>query len=151
MHAANFIGLGQRHVGLPPGRRNRVRGQSPAGVRPPDQLDHPAKSIVGLGLFALSPVPSGQLFVAAGLMRVALLPLTVAFFAGRVVSYTIYVTGASAIKDTFGDQVIDSLTSPLGIALQLCSASAPRDPGPVGLGGHPRAKSGEPWQREAPA
>ena len=82
-------------------------------------LDRPAKSIVGLGLFALSPVPSGQLFVAAGLMRVPLLPLTAAFFAGRVVSYTIYVTGASAIKETFGDQVVDSLTSPLGIALQL--------------------------------
>jgi uncharacterized membrane protein YdjX (TVP38/TMEM64 family) len=82
-------------------------------------LDRPAKSIVGLGLFALSPVPSGQLFVAAGLMRVSLLPLTAAFFAGRIVSYTIYVTGASAIKDTFGDQVIDSLTSPFGIALQL--------------------------------
>lgn len=82
-------------------------------------LDHPAKSIVGLGLFALSPVPSGQLFVAAGLMRVPLLPLTAAFFAGRVVSYTIYVTGASAIKDNFGDELIDNLTSPLGIALQL--------------------------------
>jgi uncharacterized membrane protein YdjX (TVP38/TMEM64 family) len=82
-------------------------------------LDRPAKSIVGLGLFALSPVPSGQLFVAAGLMRVPLLPLTAAFFAGRLVSYTIYVTGASAIKDTFGDELIDSLTSPLGIALQL--------------------------------
>jgi len=52
-------------------------------------------------------------------MHVPLLPLTAAFFAGRLVSYTIYVTGASAIKDTFGDQVIDSLTSPLGVALQL--------------------------------
>jgi predicted RND superfamily exporter protein len=52
-------------------------------------------------------------------MRVPLLPLTAAFFAGRVVSYTIYVTGASAIKESFGDELIDSLTSPLGIALQL--------------------------------
>jgi hypothetical protein len=33
-------------------------------------LDRPAKSIVALGLFTLSPVPSGQLFVAAGFMRV---------------------------------------------------------------------------------
>ena len=38
-------------------------------------LDRPARSVLGLGLFALSPVPSGQLFVAAGLMRVPLLPL----------------------------------------------------------------------------
>jgi len=78
-----------------------------------------AKSVAGLGLFALSPVPSGQLFVAAGLMRVALLTLAAAFFAGRVVSYSIYVASASAIEDTVGDAVLESLTSPLGIALQL--------------------------------
>ena len=49
------------------------------------------KAAVGLGLFALSPVPSAQLFVAAGLLTVPLVPLTVAFFAGRLVSYSIYV------------------------------------------------------------
>ena len=81
-------------------------------------LARPRRSVAALGLFALSPVPSGQLFVAAGLMRVRLLPLVAAFFAGRVVSYSIYVTGASAVKDTVGDQVVDSLTSPVGIALQ---------------------------------
>lgn len=41
------------------------------------------RTALGLGLFALSPVPSGQLFVAAGLMAVPLPPLTAAFFAGR--------------------------------------------------------------------
>lgn len=82
-------------------------------------LARPRRSLAALGLFALSPVPSGQLFVAAGLMRVSLLPLTAAFFAGRVVSYAIYVTGAAAIKDTVGDEVLDSLTSPLGAGLQL--------------------------------
>ena len=81
-------------------------------------LERPGRSVAALGLFALSPVPSGQLFVAAGLMRVSLVPLTAAFFAGRVVSYTIYVTGASAVKETFGDEILDSLVSPLGIALQ---------------------------------
>lgn len=82
-------------------------------------LERPQRSVIALGLFALSPVPSGQLFVAAGLMTVPLLPVTAAFFAGRVVSYTIYVTGASAIKETVGDEVLDSLTSPLGIVLQV--------------------------------
>ncbi len=33
-----------------------------------------SRAIAGLGLFALSPVPSAQLFVAAGLLEVALLP-----------------------------------------------------------------------------
>src|SRR5688500_13691704 len=44
----------------------------------------------GLALFALSPVPSAQLFVAAGLLAVRLLPLTAAFFAGRLISYSLY-------------------------------------------------------------
>jgi len=81
-------------------------------------------SLIGLGLFALSPVPSGQLFVAAGLMEVPLAPLTAAFFCGRLVSYTIYVTGASALAANLGETFRDSLTSPLGIALQLLALAA---------------------------
>ncbi len=77
------------------------------------------RSAAGLGLFALSPVPSGQLFVAAGLMTVALLPLTAAFFAGRLVSYSIYVGVASVAERNLGDVVVDALTSPLGMGLQL--------------------------------
>ena len=41
------------------------------------------RSVAGLALFAVSPVPSAQLFEAAGLMHVRLLPLTAAFFVGR--------------------------------------------------------------------
>jgi membrane protein YqaA with SNARE-associated domain len=79
-----------------------------------------AASVVGLGLFALSPIPSAQLFEAAGLAGMRLPPLVAAFFAGRVVSYSLYVAGASAVKKTnVGDMVSDSLTSPWGIALQL--------------------------------
>lgn len=78
-----------------------------------------AKSATGLALFALSPVPSAQLFVAAGLMTVPLLPLTAAFFCGRLVSYSLYVGAASAAEDTVGEVVGRSLGSPLGIALQL--------------------------------
>ena len=79
-----------------------------------------AGSIAGIALFAVSPVPSAQLFEAAGLLEVAILPLTVAFFAGRLVSYSVYVAGASAVQDTsFGKVVSDSLTSPFGIVLQV--------------------------------
>jgi uncharacterized membrane protein YdjX (TVP38/TMEM64 family) len=77
------------------------------------------RTVAGLGLFALSPVPSAQLFIAAGLMTIPLLPLTVAFFSGRLVSYSIYVGGASAAKGNVGKLFTDSLTSPLGIAVQL--------------------------------
>lgn len=77
------------------------------------------RTAAGLGLFAVSPVPSGQLFVAAGLMTVPLLPLTAAFFAGRLVSYSIYVGAASIAEKNLGDIVLAALTSPLGMALQV--------------------------------
>jgi membrane protein YqaA with SNARE-associated domain len=77
------------------------------------------KALAGLGLFALSPVSSAQLFIAAGLLTVPLVPLTVAFFAGRLVSYSIYVAAATAARDSLGAVLGDAFGSPLGIALQL--------------------------------
>jgi hypothetical protein len=77
------------------------------------------RAAAGLGLFAISPLPSGQLFVAAGLMTVPLLPLTVAFFAGRLVSYSIYVAVATVAERNLGSLVLDALTSPLGMAIQI--------------------------------
>jgi membrane protein YqaA with SNARE-associated domain len=78
------------------------------------------RSVAALVLFALSPVPSAQLFEAAGLMTVRLLPLTAAFFLGRTVSYGLYVTGARTVRETdTGKVLISSLTSPMGVALQV--------------------------------
>jgi membrane protein YqaA with SNARE-associated domain len=78
-----------------------------------------AKAFAGIGLFALSPVPSAQLFVAAGLMTVPLLPLTAAFFVGRLVSYSLYVAAAGVAADSLGSVLGDAFGSPAGIALQL--------------------------------
>lgn len=77
------------------------------------------KAIAGLGLFALSPVPSAQLFVAAGLLSVPLVPLTLAFFAGRLVSYSLYVGAASAAKESLGSVLTDAFASPVGVAMQV--------------------------------
>jgi uncharacterized membrane protein YdjX (TVP38/TMEM64 family) len=78
------------------------------------------RGILALGLFALSPVPSAQLFEAAGLTGVRLLPFTLAFFAGRLVSYSIYAGGAKAVEHlTIADTFREALTSPLGIGLQV--------------------------------
>jgi uncharacterized membrane protein YdjX (TVP38/TMEM64 family) len=77
------------------------------------------RAVGGLALFALSPLPSAQLFIAAGLLDVALLPLSAAFFTGRLVSYAIYVGGASLAKSSFGDTLTGAFTSPWGIALQV--------------------------------
>lgn len=77
-------------------------------------------AIIGLGLFALSPVPSAQLFEAAGLAGIRLLPFTAAFFAGRIVSYSLYAFTAQHVRESsIGDAFRNSLTSPLGIAIQL--------------------------------
>ncbi|MBB3034945.1 hypothetical protein [Alteriqipengyuania lutimaris] len=81
--------------------------------------------ILALGLFALSPVPSAQLFEAAGLARLPLLPFTAAFFAGRIVSYTVYGLTAKTIRATsMGDVVREAISSPLGIALQVAMLGA---------------------------
>jgi nucleotide-binding universal stress UspA family protein len=48
----------------------------------------------------------------------------VAFFCGRLVSYSLYVGAASAASESLGTIVRDSLTSPIGIALQLLMLAA---------------------------
>jgi hypothetical protein len=52
-------------------------------------------------------------------MTVPLLPLTAVFFAGRLVSYSIYVGVATVAAASLGEIVINALTSPLGLGLQV--------------------------------
>lgn len=76
--------------------------------------------IIGFGLFALSPIPSAQLFEAAGLAGVRLPGFTAAFFVGRTISYSIYAASAKGIRETtFGDAFVDALSSPWGVGLQI--------------------------------
>jgi uncharacterized membrane protein YdjX (TVP38/TMEM64 family) len=70
-------------------------------------------------LFVVSPLPSAQLFVAAGLLELPLGILTVAFFLGRMVSYSIYVAIATLAERQFGNIVGKAFGSPWSIALQL--------------------------------
>jgi uncharacterized membrane protein YdjX (TVP38/TMEM64 family) len=81
--------------------------------------DRPAGALAGLALFALSPLPSAQLFVAAGLTGVRVVPLVLAFFSGRLVSYSLYVGAAEAARATLGDSLLDGMRSPAGIAVQV--------------------------------
>jgi uncharacterized membrane protein YdjX (TVP38/TMEM64 family) len=81
--------------------------------------------IMALALFALSPVPSAQLFEAAGLAKVKLLAFTMAFFSGRLVSYSIYAMTARTLRSgTLGEAFTERLSSPLGVALQLLMIGA---------------------------
>lgn len=76
--------------------------------------------ILGLVLFLISPIPSAQLFEAAGLAGLRLLPLASVFFIGRTIVYSIYAYTAKSISQTsFGNMLRDQLTSPLGVAVQV--------------------------------
>lgn len=110
-----LLALASRRLGhwLSPERRANLEAVG-------DNLrSHRAGSILGLGLFALSPLPSAQLFEAAGLLNLSLIPVTASFFVGRLVSYSLYIGGATLAEHSFGDVVRSSLTSPTGIALQV--------------------------------
>lgn len=75
-----------------------------------------------IALFIISPLPSAQLFEAAGLMHMNLKRLTLAFFSGRIITYSIYAAGAAKLKTTdFGHVLTDAFRSPYSWALQLFS------------------------------
>ena len=77
-------------------------------------------SLVAMTLFALSPLPSAQLFEAAGLAGLRLFHFTAAFFAGRIVSYSIYAATAQGIEKTsMGGAFKHYLTSPIGIGVEI--------------------------------
>jgi uncharacterized membrane protein YdjX (TVP38/TMEM64 family) len=72
-------------------------------------------------MFFVSPLPSAQLFVAAGLMpRVPITSVTLAFCIGRLFTYSIYVGLANSVAQTdVGHVITDHLTSPLGLVSEL--------------------------------
>lgn len=75
-----------------------------------------------LALFILSPLPSAQLFEAAGLMHLNLRRLTLAFFSGRIVTYTFYAASAATIKTTeFGQVLTKAFHSPYAWAFEIFS------------------------------
>jgi uncharacterized membrane protein YdjX (TVP38/TMEM64 family) len=77
-------------------------------------------ALIGLGLFALSPVPSAQLFEAAGLSRMPIGRFTLAFFVGRTISYSIYALSANGIAhSSVGEAFQRSFTTLAGVAVEL--------------------------------
>jgi membrane protein YqaA with SNARE-associated domain len=76
--------------------------------------------LLELGVFALSPVPSAQLFEAAGIARLRLLPLTLAFFVGRAGFYSAYAITARQVRETsLGEALGEGFTNPFALAVQL--------------------------------
>jgi hypothetical protein len=75
--------------------------------------------VASFALFAIAPLPSAQMFEAAGLARIRLSRLLVAFFVGRLVSYSIYVGAASAAHQSLSRLLSKGLFSPQAIATGL--------------------------------
>ena len=69
--------------------------------------------------FAVAPVPSAQMFEAAGLARIRLAHLLGAFFIGRLASYSLYIGAASAAHHSVAKLFRQGFTSPQAIAIQL--------------------------------
>jgi membrane protein YqaA with SNARE-associated domain len=76
-------------------------------------------SLAIFAVFVVSPLPSAQLFLAAGLLDLNLQLFTLAFFVGRLVSYSLYVSLAVVADQRFGDVLRQIFGSPWSIALQL--------------------------------
>jgi uncharacterized membrane protein YdjX (TVP38/TMEM64 family) len=98
---AVFAGTGRYLLARATGLfRNRISKKSLANLEAAQSLltENTSRKVLTIGLFVLSPLPSAQLFEAAGLMGVRLLPLTIAFFSGRLITYNFYVFGASELK-----------------------------------------------------
>ena len=85
----------------------RVLGQSRGGL------------ISSFIFFAVAPIPSAQMFEAAGLARIRLAPILGAFFVGRLVSYSIYVGTASAAHQSVAKLFRKGFTSPQAIAASV--------------------------------
>ena len=109
------------------------------------------KRVGALGLFAvfvISPLPSAQLFLAAGFLDLPLGILTAAFFVGRLVSYSIYVSVATVGDQHLGNVVGRLFGSPWSIALQVLLLAAvtalPFIPWRRFLGAHPEAATSNP-------
>lgn len=83
----------------------------------------PAWQIAGaVFLFAIGPIPSNQVFIAAGLTRTRLVSVALGFAVGRAVSYTVLAEATRQavphIQTIFG-QYFRSWAAPVGVAATI--------------------------------
>lgn len=110
-----LLAVGSRHFSARLPQRMRSNLEDAAAV-----LNRNRRSTIAVfGLFVVSPLPSAQLFVAAGLLDLNLKLFTLAFFVGRLVSYSIYVSVAVLADRQLGSVFGQFFGSPWLIALQV--------------------------------
>jgi len=72
-------------------------------------------------IYASGPIPSNQLFIAAGLAGARLGPIAAGFLAGRLISYPFFAATARGISDHFGNIFIKEWKDPKFVVLELLS------------------------------
>lgn len=104
---------------------HRCKGRLPSRLK--DNLDA-ARSLIErrrlgatalFGVFVISPLPSAQLFLAAGLLDLPMALVTGAFVLGRLVSYSVYVSVATLADRQLSSVVANAFGSVWSIALQV--------------------------------
>jgi membrane protein YqaA with SNARE-associated domain len=75
--------------------------------------------LAALALFALGPVPSNQLFVAAGIARAPLAPILAVFAVARFVSYVVWITVADTAAVSLADVVTPRFGAEVATIVQI--------------------------------
>jgi membrane protein YqaA with SNARE-associated domain len=70
-------------------------------------------------IYSFGPIPSNQLFIAAGLTCIRLGPIVGAFFVGRLLSYTFWAYTAHQVVRRFNDIFVGYWSNVTALAIQL--------------------------------
>jgi len=100
--------------------RYRLKGRMKSNLAVVETRLRDKRRIIGVvAIFLVSPLPSAQLFVAAGLLGLPLRILVVAFFFGRLVTYSIYVAAATLADQRMSNVLANSFGSIWSIIIQV--------------------------------
>lgn len=72
-------------------------------------------------IYSFGPIPSNQLFMAAGLARLDLRTVAGSFLVGRLVSYTAFGYAADRVADSAEDLFLHTFTDAAALLLELAS------------------------------
>jgi membrane protein YqaA with SNARE-associated domain len=76
-------------------------------------------SLSMLGMFAIGPIPTNHLFIAAGLARIPLLPVLAVFGVTRFASYVLWVKAADTAARSLSEILTPSIGSAGAVAAQV--------------------------------
>ena len=79
------------------------------------------RGVVDVLIYSLGPIPSNDLFIAAGLSRATLWPVALGFLPGRMVSYPLLALTAKGANDQLGGILTRQWHDPKWLALELLS------------------------------